>query len=659
MSTRPSKSGSAYRSTLNDGFVFMIGNIWSFGPKAEKGAIMQENTKLKRRWLSSSKIHWGYLLLCFFVLFPGSKIYAVSDICIPTFDGVTGRPTIDGDIINDIGWTNAALINLGKDGGVEYRANLRLVKDSNFVFLGVQSKRDIGESASEDVLILRFIPPSSPQWHIQLQPFANGGALKVWLQDGASGWIEKTATVGAGNWLQTDVVATKNAAGDMWFLEMKIPRAASPTSIEATDPTGPGIYFGSAGEFGFYINVMNSIEEVIPGFSIQAAWPPDARITSSLSIEDLVGFDNYVVLADCSLSPRSECTGVSLDRFAIGTTNTPDSQIRLYQPEGSPLTAADCPPPTDQGGLTNIENTFKALPENSMSSDAEDVTVTYKVATWGLPPLDDKLWYEIGSTGEHNISPTPPPIASSTFHFPWAPTYEKSCIFLERTHQCMVAIMSSTDVNTRFLNDSARRNMDFVTASSFERDAEISAIGYGDPPEGQNNKHAFLLAVEKKVQRYELKGKFYMPIGRKAHGATATKAVLSTDSSRTETQALADLRKFNRDIIPIPVSIAGKGVKEAMTWITRGYLKTGEYITIGDKRFQIVQDLGGFGYIASHKGVVDKWNSSLTGKDLESIKDDSLYNINIPPGETRTIKTQIEAIQPPLIRRCFSLFPTK
>jgi hypothetical protein len=619
--------------------------------------MRKERSNTKRLKSNLDRIWWMYLLFFFTVLFSAGRAYALWDICVPTFDGVTGRPTIDGDISDDIGWTNSTRINLGKDGGVEYRANLRLSKDNNNIFLGVESKRPIGGSASMDVLILRFAPPSGPEWHIQLQPFANGGAVKVWLRDTGHSdpqyhdW--QTVPVSPSSWLHVNLAKKKNEAEDMWFVEMKIPRASSATPIDAPDPIGPGIYFDPALEFGFYVNVLNSLEIVIPGFSTQAAWPSDAIITDSVSIEDTNELDSFVQLADSSLTNRPECTGVSLDRFAIGTTNTPDSKIRLYQPGGNPLTLADCPPPPGQENMTNVENTFKALPENNMSNTAQDVKVTYKVATWGIPPLDDKLWYEIGSSGEKDISPTPPPIPANTFHVAWKPTYDESCKFLERTHQCMVAKMISEDVNTRFLNDSARRNMDFVTASTFEREAEISAVGYGEPPEGQGNKHEFLLAVSKRVQRYDKKGDFYVPIGKRV--PMLTRQRVERSANRTEAELVPDWSRISWDSIPIPVSIAGKGVREAMTWTMNGFLKTGKYIQIGEKKFQILEDVGGFGYIASHEGAVDKWTTELTG-DLDATEHEGLYSIQIEPGQVGRIKTSIEAHQPRGIRRCFQLF---
>ena len=45
-------------------------------------------------------------------------------------------------------------------------------------------------------------------------------------------------------------------------------------------------------------------------------------------------------------------------------------------------------------------------------------------------------------------------------------------------HQCMLVELSSTS-NTTFLNDSVARNMDFVSNSFFERDADQQAFELG------------------------------------------------------------------------------------------------------------------------------------------------------------------------------------
>ncbi len=126
-------------------------------------------------------------------------------------------------------------------------------------------------------------------------------------------------------------------------------------------------------------------------------------------------------------------------------------------------------------------------------------------------------------------------------------------------------------------------------------------------------------------------------------------AGFNSATSATRMRKLPDWSRINWDKTLIPVNRARKGVDEAMVWIARGYLKTGRYLIINKRKYEYSQYIGGFGYVASHKGLVKNWMERIAiPEDVRGEKNylgrteqKDIYSIYVPPGQSRTINQSV------------------
>jgi hypothetical protein len=124
--------------------------------------------------------------------------------------------------------------------------------------------------------------------------------------------------------------------------------------------------------------------------------------------------------------------------------------------------------------------------------------------------------------------------------------------------------------NTVFLNNTAVQNMDFVNASAFKREAEISAKEYPLPPDKLDQVFDLRLTTREEVLRPD------------QVAATYSQATAPTYGSRG---------KADRVI-------------SQLTWILKGCRRTGHYMTIKEQRLEICDGVGAFGYVIRHEGNV-------------------------------------------------------
>ena len=277
------------------------------------------------------------------------------------------------------------------------------------------------------------------------------------------------------------------------------------------------------------------------------------------------------------------CNGVSITADDITTNQTPNSKI-----------------------ATNAGNIFSVLVHNNstnsagMAIPATQVDATFKIANFGLP-------------GPWNNVPAPGNPTTGSFTIPASGTQTISTGAWNLTstqvttydtdstrHQCILVELDSPAPNTTFVNKSAWRNMDFGPASVFQRQAEISGTGYEPPPAG--NQYDFDLIVTTEEQR-----------------------------------AVPPDRRIVSSVSNQPVS--------QLTWIVHGYRRTGRYIDSFNRRYEIVEPVGAFGYILQHAGPVERWFSELTGAGLQKVGENT-YRIKVPRNGAVTVKTTIEPIEP-------------
>jgi opacity protein-like surface antigen len=553
------------------------------------------------------------------------------DLCVSDIGGLAGNPDIDGVVEDDAGWNGATRVNLSADLGVTRSAVFQLGKRSGFFYISFVV--DTPVPGSDNTIVLVFSTDGNPahDWRIHIQPFDVGivnGTNQVphvvtYWRDSIT-WNNAGATANTaapGFWLKDNTKFSKDPLH--WAIEIKIPIETNVANASLDSK----IYFPSASTFSLYANVLST--SVLLGTYTQDPWPAGNIITpgvSSFLTRNTPPSSDWGTL---SLFSRPACTGVSLVRSNIGVKDPLNlaniiNSMRRYTPLGGfPETnMSQCDALANNHlwpGTKGPLNIFVAKPLNGMAA-AKPVSAEFRVANWGIPGPND--WRPIGevagglglspptvpATGS-NTNPTPQSsIAPATFGdltSTWELSYKQSCLYSHRPHQCIQVNLDSTDPSTIFLNKSVQRNMDFVTASTFTQDAEISARGYGSPPGGSSN-HGFVITVDTEVIKYG-KQKDYIKYSTETFNWVPQKS------------------------------------KEAMAWVARGYIKTGKYLIINDKKYEYTKAVGGFGYVAEHTGDVKNWHQHLEGEGLEKIKDD-IYTIGIPPGKVAGVTTTIEAV---------------
>ena len=152
-------------------------------------------------------------------------------------------------------------------------------------------------------------------------------------------------------------------------------------------------------------------------------------------------------------------------------------------------------------------NTLVARIENTSPTDpANNVVAEFRFGKYGLPPggaAGSERWRDwrqfdnmapVGTVYPKRTAAQNLPVGSSTVDLTqgWTlSTIEQAEFSLPNQHRCMVGQLFSTQ-NVNFVQSSVRSNTEFVNLSEHEREAEVSGVGYEDPPDGGPD-HDFVL----------------------------------------------------------------------------------------------------------------------------------------------------------------------
>lgn len=589
-----------------------------------------------------------------------------NDMCIPDISGgLTGVPnTADGVIegytgpvcpnIDDNGWERATRVNLSADMGSTTASKMQLGRDANFVYLGLLVATP--NPGINDTFVLTFSTDgnSANDWRLHIKPFDNvtvsgdrcnepPNAVAVWRNsDPATGWNTGAGPtfISAGNAIFDGIHWSRS--GINWSLEMRIPIEHNIANANTAGGNQQKIYFPNSGVFQMYADLLSASTITAMAtptptpMTTQDPWPAGVvvqPINTNLLTRNTPDKANW---GNVSFNSRPACDGVSLAWGDIGVefpanSNTIVTDMKRFEPVGgfteANMAACQAHPVTFNPGDNGPPNTFIARPFNNMSNTAQ-VSATFKIADWGIPGVNE--WTNIGEgvTPVIGVSGNPTselPINSGVLGkltATWALTYRWSCIYSFNSHQCMQVNLDSSDPNTRFNNKSMQRNMDFVAASRFTRDARISG-DQGDLPQGQTRQR-FVIAVETDQQ-----GRLYP----QQSNAASVSDRPPTGSPRLHSKELASLaeRYLPRKTTNVAV------------WIARGFVRTSKFININGTDYEYVRRVGDFGYVAGHSGNISGWRFEFTGNGLTRAAD-GLYTLDVAPGEHAVVNTVIEAV---------------
>ena len=597
----------------------------------------------------------------------GAARAQANDLCIPAIGGLAGTPTIDGvvgsfsqPVRNDLGWNNAYRVNLSADMGVTRAAAMQMGRTGTDVHVAFSIGAPAPGADNTIVLALSTTTSSAQDWRIHIKPFDNSTfainktdaqPLSVTYWRDSSKWngtgtgaANTAATLldddATGKRVRFSRVGGTGVGAGYWEIEIRIPIETNATSAGSNSK----VYFPSSGTFSLYANVLSTSS--VTGTHIQDPWPPGRTVsppaetvsgTSKLLTRNTPTKDKW---GTASFNQRDDaCTGVSLQLTDVGVKNPSMTSAiigDIRAVNSVTHTLAQCLDNTTvpNGYLWDatkgLLNTFVAKPLNGMGADAK-VGAKFYVADWGI----SSEWSEIGELagGRTLVPPTVTlnPTAEALITnglkgdliSTWQLSYRQSCLYLRSNggHHCIQVELESSDPATRFLNKSVQRNMDFVPASMFSRDAQISAKGRGPAPPGRSQ-HEVLLMVESAVQDYVRDGDTYFASGQR------------TGVRYPEFKQIA-------------AANFPKGMNQATTWIARGYLKRGTTVNINGTDYEYAEYMGGFGYIAGHAGPVNIWRAWLEGALVaQPVGDGNVYVLQVPVDGRATVKTTIFAVGP-------------
>lgn len=520
-------------------------------------------------------------------------------LCSQQLGGLAGLPDVDGTVRGDVGWTNAAEYNFGNGNGTGYRGKFLMGHTSDSLYIGLHEGLD---QNSDRVISIGFDPPNATAKiaHIYLPP-SPAENLRAYT---GSGWGSSTTL--------TDWTIEDAGGQNQWSAEIRIPLGSGFNGVQ---PDGVDLPTNSSTTFGLYVNMFTAPYILSNGSQgvVQSPWPTSAEITSG-DIES--NAPSPSAWGTASLGSRSNCTGVKLEVADVGTKNpnTSDNEMTL----GSAQQVNQlCSGQTSQTLFGPADNTFFARPENTSGSSANGVEVRFRLADWGVNP---GVFNEISGPGVSPNNPVPansiPGNGTHEFTMDWTLTEEQVCQYNNNRHQCIQVGMRSNAPGVRILNKAVTRNMDFTTASTFERQATINLRGI-EVPEDQNA-HNAILDVTKQVQKFREGDEEYVAV---------QKADLTNPEERSVIERREELPTVDEEQEvdpPLSTSLLGfdridkrqypDGLAEAMSWVGRVYVERPSKIQIRDSEYENLEYAGSFGTVTGHASDnVEKWSQSVSG----------------------------------------------
>jgi PKD repeat protein len=309
-----------------------------------------------------------------------------------------------------------------------------------------------------------------------------------------------------------------------------------------------------------------------------------------------------------------------------------------------------------------------------------NVSVSVKIANWGIPPAPGtSYWHDIPGSPTSPVKtvprdPTTEPTGYSSsgdahyepFWIDWPMSYAEATRYMNDTadgdaiderHQCIYVEVSATPnaddpssniQNPRIVTKSVHRNMNFDAVNEgakFVHKADISALGYGIPPDGGPDQK-FILRIFTRTWQVDL-------------GDEKNKAVLESKPERAGIAA-ASLRSripagmpaaFHDDLLrqkDVLLRYAQNGTKVVsyIEYIVRGFLFTGKTATVNGKTLEVVRAVGSYGHLVHHEGRVEDWDFQITGEGVTRLNKDT-YLLKIPAEQTKRVFDNVKAREPP------------
>ncbi len=507
-----------------------------------------------------------------------------------------------------------------------FRALYQDASGNKSLYLSWWVKADDAADHSEDLLYVGFERQAGDPVVIEIAPFndntpklsqtafsftmhtapnTGGDASETasWTENGGltPSWIDANTRV----WLD---------ATNRWAVQMRVPIGAGSVDTE--------LDLADTFKMWYEIRVELPSNNIVP-----YTWPRQVCTVDRCGFPSELHVPDPSVWEDFHLStgagdPQCPVDGfVTLDRYDVGTTNTPTSQINLVSP-----------------------NTFEAKPENLTGAqiDPGEVSAEFRIADWGSVADPAAPWNLITATGGTSNPDTNPAAiangAKGSITFEWdlnpAEQTDYGVGGTKASHQCILVTLGGGFV---FAPASVWRNMDFVNASRFERAATISNVGLGPSPQPGDPRPAYIL-VEKLNMPAEV-GQDDQPKDdpprrdrRVAHGMVIPDGGASAEDEAALERAARETQTESDRLDDTNPTIRYHTYHETGVTVTH---RNGE-------EYQVLRPGTAFGYFVEHEGSLLGWSDELQGDEVERITD-NFYRLKVPEEGTVQVVTVVEA----------------
>ena len=572
-----------------------------------------------------------------------------------TAAGVALHPI--GKQLDDPRWNGSMRDDLPQFGGPTMpQAAFRAVQDGNKLYLTLQEIADPdGTTVGYDAIYLGFASATAASAKLmRFQLSADNVqdttdfAPTAWHMPAGGAWASAPPpafVVEPHVWAGTGT----GTAGAAWALAVQIDLA----TLHADPDIGGAM--GSNVRFFYAIDDTTHVSPP-PATDVATVWPagtsfaftgcPGACVPAA-SMDPTAWGTAVVGTADPSCP-----TGIALIAEHIGTM---------------PIDSSGIPSTTVQfGGPAGATNTFVAVMDNPPAS-AGAVKANFRLADWGSQIGDSSAdWKSILPPG------TPEPLnGTDPAHVErvlWTcdenPAASNHCPPLATgapTDQCLLVELASAGGTTavHFVQDSARRNLDFVHASRFTRDARISINGLAPLGGGGGRRDVYIYVKTTNMPEVVVPPPPGQDAGVAGDGGGTPDAGPVSDGGPVIGQPVG--RPGGRTVPvggrPLPPA-RGKGppvyqptVFESLrarwpTYEVHVYHTTGRTLDEGKGALELLEPQVAFGYLVEHAGTLAGWRHELRGRGvvLEEISP-NFFHVKVPDNGAVVVNTTIHALE--------------
>ncbi|APR76896.1 Hypothetical protein A7982_02243 [Minicystis rosea] len=467
------------------------------------------------------------------------------------------------------------------------------------------------------------------------------------------------------NWLKDQTVAptasdqgtvrvwqvTKNPTDSYWVISMRVPAFPGATHDEGVDLTPSS--FKMWYYYEIFTDAFSSPDPTHPSAGlVKLAWPEGKVPTISADTGSQVfpgptDWESYslgTVTASVLTPSCASGVGISFGYYDVGTTDPISSSNLKFAPQIS------SDPPVAQP-----LNTFFIKPTNQTGHEvkAGDLRASIRLANWGsccgADGFQDAPIVTLNAAGTNTNELNDLPFSSGEvkqiFTLGWRPSFQWAVNMTAQPgqtypaktrHQCMLIELFSNKFtgggpddpdSIQFINSSIYRNMDFVPASTYSRDAEISVVGL--EPFSVEGRDVYL-----SVETRQMSSKQSEP-GIAAHLGEMT-AVGHAKSS--EELAAAYVKAVQSG------QLDGSRIDQILPTVrVHCYHDTGEREIRNGRTYVVLGLQSSFGFFAVHAGALEGWRFAIAGAKRIA---ENLYVVRAPNHGAARITTTLQAVEP-------------